>query len=71
MQKIYRIKLTSEEREQLESLTRSSKKIAARKLVRARSLLLADESELGPAFPDPKIIEATGIRPATLGRPSS
>jgi hypothetical protein len=68
MQKIYRIKLTGDERAHLEALTRSSKKIAAKILVKARSLLLADESELGLAWPDPKIIEATGITSATLSR---
>ena len=41
MQKIYRIKLSREERNQLEALTHSSKKIAAKKLIKARSLLLA------------------------------
>jgi|AP82_1055514.scaffolds.fasta_scaffold230988_1 hypothetical protein len=68
MQKIYRIKLSREERNQLEALTHSSKKIAAKKLIKARSLLLADESEQGPAWSDPNIIEATGITPTTLSR---
>jgi len=68
MQKIYRIKLTCDERAQLEALTHSTKKIAASKLIKARSLLLADESEQGPAWSDPDIIKATGIASATLSR---
>jgi len=68
MQKIYRIKLTSEERDQLEALSGSTKKIAAAKWVKARSLLLADESDRGPAWSDPAIVKATGIASPTLSR---
>ena len=67
MRKIYRLRLTQEERRSLESLTRSSK-IAALKVIKARALLLADESAEGNGWKDPKIIEATGIKPATLTR---
>ena len=68
MQKIYRIKLSAEERNQLEQLPNSRKKVAALKVTKARALLLADESEGGPALRDPDIINATGIKPATLSR---
>jgi len=68
MHKIYRIKLTHDERVELEALTRSTKKVAANKLTKARSLLLADESEEGPGWSDPDIVEATGIASATLSR---
>jgi transposase len=67
MRKIYRIKLSSEERKQLKSLLKA-KSIAAQKVIKARSLLLADESDHGPAYTDPEIMEATGIKPATLTR---
>ena len=67
MRKIYRIKLSSEEREQLNSLLKA-KSIAAHKVIKARSILLADESDKGPAYTDPEIMEATGIKPATLTR---
>jgi hypothetical protein len=66
MQKRYRIKLSAEERKTLEALTLSGKKIAAKKVIKARALLLADES--GPALTDAQIVEATGIKPATLVR---
>ena len=68
MQKIYRIKLTAGERLELEQLPNSRKKVAALKVTKARALLLADESKAGPALSDPDIINATGIKPATLSR---
>jgi len=68
MQKIYRIKLSDQERSHLENLTRSGRKIAAKKVIKARALLLADGSETGPSLSDAKITEATGIKPATLAR---
>lgn len=68
MQKIYRIKLSSEERSELEALTRSTKKISANKVTKAHALLLADESPLGIAASDPEIIRTTGISSATLSR---
>ncbi|MEM1295315.1 MAG: helix-turn-helix domain-containing protein [Verrucomicrobiota bacterium] len=67
MRKIYRIKLSKEERYQLEALTKRNP-IAAHKVIKARALLLCDESEHGPGWSDPKVIEATGIKPATLER---
>lgn len=68
MQKLYRIKLSSEERSSLTSLTRSSKRVSAKKVLKAQALLLADESEDGPACSDARIMEATGMKPATLVR---
>ena len=68
MQKIYRIKLSAQEREELERLPNSRKKVAALKVTKARAILLADEGGSGPALRDPDIIKATGIKPATLGR---
>jgi hypothetical protein len=67
MRKIYRLKLSSEERQSLETLTRK-KRIAASKVLKARALLLADESCQGKAWTDPQIIEAIGIKPTTLAR---
>ena len=67
MRKIYRIKLSPEERKQLNDLLKA-KSIAASKVIKARSLLLADESAKGPAYKDLEIMEATGIKPATLTR---
>ncbi len=52
MEKRYRVTLTKEERQGLEKLV-SVGKGAARKLVRARILLPADQAERGPAKPDP------------------
>lgn len=68
MQKIYRIKLTSQEREELESLIHSSRKVAAHKVTKARSLLLADESSDNGPLSDRQIMAATGIKSATLSR---
>ena len=66
MRKIHRIHLTSEERAGLEAYCKKGK--SASKAIKARSLLLADESPDGPALKDPAIIKATGIASATLGR---
>ena len=55
MRKLYSLKLSSEERHTLEALTRK-KWIAASKVLKARALLLADESPEGKAWKDPQII---------------
>jgi len=47
MQKRYRVTLEKDERQELEAMV-STGKAAARKLVRARILLLADEADGGP-----------------------
>jgi hypothetical protein len=68
MQKIYRIKLSPEERTCLTDLTKSGKRISAKKVIKAQALLLADESDDGPGYTDAQIMEATGMKPATLVR---
>lgn len=67
MPKIYRIKLSSEERSELNTLKRK-RKAAADKVLKARALLLCDESETGEALKDREIISKTGIAPCTLQR---
>jgi Homeodomain-like domain len=67
MEKRYRVTLTQEEREGLQKLV-SVGKGAARKLARARMLLLADQSDGGQAKADPEIVEALGCGRATVER---
>jgi hypothetical protein len=67
MEKRYRVMLTEEERQDLKKLV-SVGKGAARKRVRARILLLADQAEGGPGRPDPEIVEALGCGRATVER---
>lgn len=67
MLKVFRIKLSSEERSDLEELSRK-RNAAAHKVLKARALLLCDESEDGEGLKDPEIIEKLGIAPATLQR---
>lgn len=67
MRKVYRFKLTEEERKSLDSVTRTGK-VAALKVLKARALLLADESSEGMGWKDPQIIESVGITSGTLAR---
>jgi hypothetical protein len=67
MEKRYRVTLTEEEREGLQKLV-SVGKGAARKLARARMLLLADQAEGGPSRADPEIVKALGCGRATVER---
>lgn len=67
MQKRYVVTLTAEEREELGRLI-SRGKAAARKLTRARILLLADQAEGGPAKSDPEIVEAVVCGRASVER---
>ena len=67
MRKIYRIKLSIEERSELLALSRK-RNAAAHKVLKARALLLCDESGHGEGLRDPEIIEKTGIAKATLAR---
>ena len=46
----------------------STGKAAARKLIHARVLLLADESEYGPGWPNTTIKEALGVSERTIER---
>ncbi len=67
MEKFYRVTLTEDERRGLRKLV-STGKGAAQKLNRARMLLLADQSDGGPAKSDPEIVEALGCGRATVER---
>lgn len=62
----YRVTLTAEERAELEQLV-SCGKAAARKLIHARILLLADDSQ-GEERPDEQIVAALGISLRTVSR---
>jgi hypothetical protein len=62
----YRVTLTAEERAELEQLV-STGKAAARKLIHARILLLADTSP-GLIRTDDDIVTALGIGPRTIAR---
>jgi len=67
MEKRYRVTLTETERVDLQRLV-SVGKSAAQKLVRARILLLADQSEGGSSKSDPDIVESLGCGRATVER---
>src|SRR6266852_35338 len=67
MEKRYRITLTDHEREDLQKLV-STGKAAAKKLVRARIMLLADQSEGRTTKSDAEICEALGCGRATVER---
>lgn len=67
MEKRFRVTLTSAERQDLQTLV-SSGKAAARKIMRARVLLLADQADGGPGKSDPEIIDALGCGRATVER---
>jgi hypothetical protein len=63
----YKVTLTEDERNALRKLV-STGKGAARKLMHARILLLADASSEGPGRKDEDIREATGASLSTIGR---
>jgi hypothetical protein len=67
MNKKFVVRLSEEERQQLESLVAKGK-AAARKLTRARLLLKADCGSLGPAWTDEQISDALDIGPITVHR---
>jgi transposase len=67
MKRRYLVTLTLEERAELRWMV-SQGTAAARKLVRARILLLADEAEGGPKKSDAEISEALGCGRATVER---
>jgi hypothetical protein len=67
MEKRYRVTLTEAERQELRVMVTAGK-AAARKLLRARVLLLADQAEGGPAKSDPEITDALGCGRATVER---
>jgi hypothetical protein len=61
----YKVTLTAEEREELETLTRNGK-TAAKRFLYARSLLLCDASPEGPAWTVEKTAEAMGVTSRTI-----
>ena len=63
----YKVTLTADERDSLRKLV-STGKGAARKLMHARILLLADASSEGPGRKDEDIRDATGASLSTIGR---
>jgi hypothetical protein len=67
MEKRYRITLTEPERQDLQKLV-STGKAGAKKLVRARIMLLADQSQGGPGKSDPEVCDALGCGRATVER---
>ena len=67
MRKLYRIKLSAAERRDLKKLARSQT-AAAQKVIKARALLLCDESRKRPRLKDSEVVDKTGIAEATLER---
>jgi len=65
--KRYVVKLSAGERQQVEELIRKGKS-PAKKQLKARILLRADESPLGPKWSDAKISEALGTYPIRCAR---
>ena len=65
MQKIFVVRLTQEERSQLEALLKAGK-APALKLTRARILLKADQQDPGPAWADSQIAEALNVSIKTV-----
>ena len=65
--KLHRIKLTEDERHQLEAI-RDGKKGKAANTVRALSMLLSDEGSHGPGMKDADIRLTSGMKPSTLER---
>ena len=67
MPKKHVVKLSADERRELESLV-SKGKTAARKIQHAQILLKADEAPGGPAWIDVRIAEAFGVKERTIER---
>jgi hypothetical protein len=65
--KTYIVRLSGEERQQLETLTRKGKNPANR-LLKARILLKADVSEIGEGWSDGRIMEALDASPSMVYR---
>src|SRR5258708_1197783 len=65
--KKYVVRLSGEEREQLEALIRKGKS-AAQRLLKARILLKADVAEAGEGWFDLRIIKALGSRQSMVQR---
>jgi len=60
----HRVKLTDDERHELEQLVRRG--AAGWKLKRAQALLKSDEGEAGPAWSDVQVAEALGVTTRSL-----
>lgn len=65
MKKVFIVRLTDEERLELDALVRKGK-AAALMLTRARILLKADQGETGEAWTDAQIAEALDVAPKTV-----
>lgn len=65
--KVYKVTLTDEERQQLSALVRKGKG-EARRLTRARILLMADEKQSDVAWKDAAIAKALGVHVSTVER---
>ena len=65
--KLYRVTLTPEEREELTALVNTGKG-QARRLRRARILLMADEAQVGGGWKDADIAKALKAAPRTVER---
>jgi Homeodomain-like domain len=65
--KTYIVKLSNEERQQLETLVRKGKS-PARRMLKARILLKADVSEVGEGWSDSRIIAALDTSPSMVYR---
>ena len=65
--KKYIVRLSAEEREQLDAMIRKGKS-SAQRLMKARILLKADVSEDGEGWSDNKIVEALGTSLTTVYR---
>jgi len=61
----YRVTLTVQERQELETLTKTAK-ISAKRFLYARSLLLCDAGPQGPAWTVADTSEAMGVTPRTI-----
>jgi len=67
MTKKYRVRLSKEERNELESLVKKGKE-AACKRIHAQILLKADEGEAGPCWKDEEIVKALDVSVSTVER---
>lgn len=63
----YVVRLNEAERDQLASLIKKGKKVAAQKRLHAQILLKADEGPLGPAWTDERIARAFDVHFKTVG----
>jgi hypothetical protein len=60
-EKRYIVRLTQGEREQLDQILGSNKRVACKKRIRAQVLLKVDQGEHGPAWTDEKTAEAFDV----------